>query len=45
MKIADFGMTRYSETYYRKIKSGRVPVKWLAPECLMDRIYTIKSDV
>ncbi|CAH8840693.1 unnamed protein product [Trichobilharzia szidati] len=45
LKIADFGMTRYSETYYRKIKSGRVPVKWLAPECLMDRIYTIKSDV
>ncbi|CAH8499122.1 unnamed protein product [Heterobilharzia americana] len=45
LKIADFGLARQVESYYRKTKSSRVPVKWLAPECLTDRIYTIKSDV
>ncbi|CAH8508202.1 unnamed protein product [Schistosoma curassoni] len=45
LKIADFGLTRFAENYYRKVKNGRVPLKWLAPESLGDKIYTIKSDV
>ncbi|TNN19530.1 Fibroblast growth factor receptor 2 isoform 2 [Schistosoma japonicum] len=45
LKIADFGLTRFVESYYRKVKRGRVPVKWLAPESLTDRLYTTKSDV
>lgn len=45
MKIADFGMTRSIEQYYRKTSAGRLPVKWLAPESLFDKKYTTKSDV
>lgn len=45
LKISDFGLTRNVEYYYRKLTDGRVPVKWLAPESLFDRIYTTKSDV
>nr|Q8MY85.1 RecName: Full=Fibroblast growth factor receptor 2; Short=DjFgfr2; Short=FGFR-2; AltName: Full=DjPTK1; Flags: Precursor [Dugesia japonica]BAB92086.1 DjFGFR2 [Dugesia japonica] len=45
MKIADFGLTRIVENYYRKTTDGRLPIKWMAPECLLDRVYTVKSDV
>ncbi|CAL8105161.1 unnamed protein product [Orchesella dallaii] len=45
VKIADFGMTRFANDYYRKKSDGRVPVKWMAPETLFYRIYTIHSDV
>lgn len=47
MKIADFGLARnISETeYYKKLSDGRLPLKWMAPEALFDRTYTVKSDV
>ncbi|KAG5450835.1 Fibroblast growth factor receptor 1 [Clonorchis sinensis] len=45
LKIADFGLTRVVDEYYRKLTDGRVPVKWLAPESIYDRIYTTLSDV
>ncbi|ELT97384.1 hypothetical protein CAPTEDRAFT_220531 [Capitella teleta] len=47
VKIADFGLTRNipSQDYYRKTTDGRLPVKWMAPEALFDRKYTVKSDV
>ncbi|TPP58742.1 hypothetical protein FGIG_03236 [Fasciola gigantica] len=45
LKISDFGLTRNVEYYYRKVTSGRLPVKWLAPESLFERVYTTKSDV
>lgn len=47
MKIADFGLTRSipNNDYYRKTTDGRLPVKWMAPEALFDRRYTVKSDV
>ncbi|NP_001161535.1 fibroblast growth factor receptor A [Saccoglossus kowalevskii] len=47
MKIADFGLARdvpYID-YYRKNTNGRVPVKWMSPEALFDRLYTTQSDV
>ena len=47
MKIADFGLARdvHSNDYYRKMGDGRLPVKWMAPEALFHRRYTIQSDV
>ncbi|XP_070562499.1 fibroblast growth factor receptor 2-like isoform X2 [Ptychodera flava] len=47
MKIADFGLARdvHYIDYYRKNTNGRVPVKWMSPEALFDRVYTIQSDV
>lgn len=45
VKIADFGMTRFANDYYRKKSDGRVPVKWMAPETLFYRVYTSNSDV
>lgn len=27
------------------VSQGRLPVKWMAPEALFDRIYTHQSDV
>ena len=33
------------EDYYYKPKEGRIPVKWTAPEAVLYRKYTTKSDV
>ncbi|XP_075072412.1 fibroblast growth factor receptor 2 isoform X7 [Mixophyes fleayi] len=47
MKIADFGLARDVNNidYYKKTTNGRLPVKWMAPEALFDRVYTHQSDV
>ncbi|XP_067160704.1 fibroblast growth factor receptor 4 isoform X2 [Apteryx mantelli] len=47
MKIADFGLARdvHDIDYYKKTSNGRLPVKWMAPEALFDRVYTHQSDV
>ena len=47
MKIADFGLARdiYKDEFYMKSTSGLLPVKWMAPESLFDKIYTSQSDV
>uniref|UniRef100_A0AAQ5XWL6 Fibroblast growth factor receptor 4 n=1 Tax=Amphiprion ocellaris TaxID=80972 RepID=A0AAQ5XWL6_AMPOC len=47
MKIADFGLARgvHQIDYYKKTTNGRLPVKWMAPEALFDRVYTHQSDV
>ncbi|KAL1790708.1 fibroblast growth factor receptor 3 isoform X1 [Sigmodon hispidus] len=47
MKIADFGLARdvHNLDYYKKTTNGRLPVKWMAPEALFDRVYTHQSDV
>ncbi|XP_071946724.1 fibroblast growth factor receptor 2-like isoform X2 [Antedon mediterranea] len=47
MKIADFGLARdiHYVDYYKKTTDGRLPVKWMAPEALFDRVFTTESDV
>lgn len=47
LKIADFGLARdiHCNDYYRKTTEGRLPVKWMAPEALFQRVYTTQSDV
>lgn len=47
IKITDFGLSKFldsNEEFY-KAESGKVPIKWLAPECIQHRIFTHKSDV
>ncbi|XP_067418839.1 receptor-type tyrosine-protein kinase FLT3 isoform X2 [Emydura macquarii macquarii] len=47
VKICDFGLARdiMNDSNYVIRGNARLPVKWMAPESLFDRIYTIKSDV
>ena len=50
IKVADFGLTEdmYGTNYYRKSKSEseeRVPIRWMAPECIETNIYNEATDV
>ncbi|XP_075057024.1 proto-oncogene tyrosine-protein kinase ROS [Mixophyes fleayi] len=47
VKIGDFGLARdvYKSDYYRKRGEGFLPVRWMAPESLIDGIFTTRSDV
>ena len=47
VKIGDFGLARdiYRNDYYRKEGEGLVPVRWMAPESLVDGVFTTQSDV
>ncbi|XP_072027254.1 fibroblast growth factor receptor-like isoform X1 [Amphiura filiformis] len=47
MKICDFGLARdvHYIDFYKKTTDGRLPVKWMAPEALFDRVFTTQSDV
>ena len=48
VKIADFGLTRdiYSKDYYKQSNvTGKVPVKWMPPESLHDKISNEKTDI
>ncbi|NWR74940.1 ROS1 kinase, partial [Centropus unirufus] len=47
VKIGDFGLARdvYKNDYYRKSGEGLLPVRWMAPESLIDGIFTNRSDV
>ena len=47
VKVADFGLTRdiYETDYYRQHHRTMIPVKWMAPESLIDRISNEKTDV
>ena len=45
--VSDFGLSRdvYYSDYYRLTHSARLPIKWMAPESLRDRIYNENTDV
>ena len=47
IKIADFGLARgvYDKDYYRVAGRAVLPVRWMAPECLLYGIFTSASDV
>ncbi|XP_004363445.2 protein tyrosine kinase [Capsaspora owczarzaki ATCC 30864] len=48
VKISDFGLSRSlaaESDYYRMQTKGRLPIKWMAPECLLFRKFTHQSDV
>lgn len=47
VKVADFGLARdvYKDDKYIKVSPGLVPVKWMAIESLVDRVYSEQSDV
>uniref|UniRef100_A0A8D8ZZ35 Fibroblast growth factor receptor 2 n=1 Tax=Cacopsylla melanoneura TaxID=428564 RepID=A0A8D8ZZ35_9HEMI len=45
MKIADFGIARRWPCYRQTYTDGKLPVKWMAPETLFDKLYTYESDV
>ncbi|XP_022219452.2 protein sevenless isoform X2 [Drosophila obscura] len=47
VKIGDFGLARdiYKSDYYRKEGEGLLPVRWMAPESLVDGVFTTQSDV
>lgn len=47
MKITDFGLAKLldiNEDEY-KAAGGKMPIKWLALECIQHRRFTHKSDV
>nr|BAR87950.1 epidermal growth factor receptor [Dugesia japonica] len=47
VKITDFGLAKmldYSQQQYQ-FKGGRMPIKWLAIECIRNRLFSSKSDV
>ena len=47
VKICDFGLAKdiMKTNNYHKTSDGPLPVKWLAIECLRDRIFSTQSDV
>ncbi|NXH40895.1 FLT3 kinase, partial [Dicaeum eximium] len=47
VKICDFGLARdvMNDSNYIVRGNARLPVKWMAPESLFERTYTVKSDV
>ncbi|OQR70298.1 proto-oncogene tyrosine-protein kinase ROS-like [Tropilaelaps mercedesae] len=47
VKIGDFGLARdvYKSDYYRKEGEGLLPVRWMAPEALLDGVFTNCTDV
>ncbi|XP_055347141.1 platelet-derived growth factor receptor alpha-like [Paramacrobiotus metropolitanus] len=47
VKICDFGLSKQRSEYYRMVdsKNIRLPVKWMAPESLQEKLYSEKSDV
>ena len=47
VKVADFGFTRdiYGMDYYRLNRKTKLPVKWVAPESLLDNLFNEKTDV
>uniref|UniRef100_UPI0037E80AD7 vascular endothelial growth factor receptor kdr-like n=1 Tax=Semicossyphus pulcher TaxID=241346 RepID=UPI0037E80AD7 len=47
VKICDFGLARdiYKDPDYVRKGDARLPLKWMAPEAIFDKVYTTQSDV
>ena len=49
VKVADFGLSKstYEKLYFRQENRDNVklPIKWLAVECIEDGVFSEKSDV
>jgi serine/threonine protein kinase len=48
VKIADFGLARElhkDENDIKLDKNQRLPIKWLAPETIMEKVCSKKTDV
>lgn len=47
LKITDFGMSRmiYHDSAYVKTSKGKLPLKWMSIESILDRVFTSASDV
>lgn len=47
MKVADFGMAReiVDDMNYVSSTQGYFPVKWMALESILEKVYTEESDV
>lgn len=43
--VEDTGSVPLRTTVPASFLQGRLPVKWMAPEALFDRVYTHQSDV
>jgi len=46
-KVADFGLSRVTQNIQQsnQTKTETGPLKWMAPECIMSKTYSTKSDV
>eukprot|EP01134_Creolimax_fragrantissima_P001111 CFRG1111T1 len=47
-KLSDMGLARIANTegvYHKASEGGLLPVRWMAPECIEDSLYTEQSDV
>lgn len=47
LKISDFGLGRdvYASDYYRKTTAGALPLRWMAPESVLQGVFTVDSDM
>lgn len=47
VKLADFGLARdiYKDSYYKKLNDSAMPLKWMAPECLIEQRFSTMSDI
>jgi len=43
-KVADFGLSRFSKDEEGFTRSNTGPLKWMAPESLLEKKYSAKSD-
>jgi serine/threonine protein kinase len=47
VKLADVGLSRLlsKSDYYRKSSKSKVPFRWMAPESILEKVWTTSADV